>query len=199
MEARGFVVDLVTISSLLITLHKHGRWDRAERLMKHVRDSGKTNMEASMRTFQNRGKDFTSLFPSDGDLSEIMSFMDLTSDLNTDANLNSESGSQDKVNSFSGWSSSPHMDRMVDGSEPFSSSLFSISRGQRVHGIGAKSFDIDMVNTYMSIFVAQGKLSVACKLFEIFTEMGRDPVIYTYNTLMSSFIKKGYFKEVWVF
>lgn len=205
MEARGFVVDLVTISSLLISLHKHSRWDWAERLMKHVRNSNlvpnivrwKNNMEASMKTPQSRQKDLTPLFPSDGDLSEIMRFIDLNTDLTVGANLNSENGPQDNVNSFSGWSSSPHMDRMADGSEPFSSSLFSISRGQRVQGIGAKSFDIDMVNTYMSIFLAKGKLSVACKLFEIFAEMGCDPVIFTYNTVLSSFIKKGYFKEVW--
>ncbi|KAL0340820.1 UNVERIFIED_CONTAM: Pentatricopeptide repeat-containing protein [Sesamum radiatum] len=54
-----------------------------------------------------------------------------------------------------------------------------------------------MVNTYLSIFLAKGKLSLACKLFEIFTNMGVNPVSYTYNSIMSSFVKKGYLKEAW--
>ncbi|WVZ21317.1 hypothetical protein V8G54_008639 [Vigna mungo] len=36
-------------------------------------------------------------------------------------------------------------------------------------------FDVDMVNTLFSIFLAKGKLSLACKLFEIFSDAGVSP------------------------
>ncbi|XP_077247461.1 tetratricopeptide repeat (TPR)-like superfamily protein [Tasmannia lanceolata] len=206
MEARGFVVDLLTVTSLLISLHRQGRWDWAERLMKHVRDSSlvsnvlrwNADMEASMRAPQHRRKDFMPMFTYKGDLSEIMSLINPSADSSTDMNANSESGIQDEESSFGGWSASPYMDRLADqvlSANHFQ--LFSLSRGQRVQGTGIKSFDIDMVNTYMSIFLAKGKLSIACKLFEVFTEMGNDPVSYTYNSLISSFVKKGYFNEAW--
>ncbi|XP_058105136.1 pentatricopeptide repeat-containing protein At4g01570 [Magnolia sinica] len=206
MEVRGFVVDLVTITSLLVRLHREGRWDWAERLMKHVRDSSlvpnvlrwKADMDASMRDPQDRRKDFMPLFPSEGGLGEIMSLVDSTTDLGAANEHSSDSGAQDEANSLAGWSSSPYMDQLANEVQSISRSrLFSVSRGKRVQGVGAKSFNVDMVNTYMSIFLAKGKLSIACKLFEIFTEMGSDPVSYTYNSLMSSFVKKGYFREAW--
>ncbi|RVW24502.1 Pentatricopeptide repeat-containing protein [Vitis vinifera] len=96
MEARGFVVDLVTITSLLIGFHKQGRWDWTERLMKHIRCSADTGMDGSP-------------------------------------------GSEEDV--------AQHED--------------------------------------------QWKLSLACKLFEIFSNMGVDPVIYTYNSMMTAFVKKA--------
>lgn len=206
MESRGFVVDLVTITSLLIAFHKHSRWGWAERILKHIRDSNllpnvlrwKANMDASLTAPQDRRKDFTPMFPSDGDFTDIMRLINFTADSGTDTNRNSENEPQDDSHSFLGWSSSPYVDQMADEVESSNCSpLFSVSRGQRVQGIGGRYFDMDMVNTYMSIFLAKGKLSVACKLFEIFTEMGNDPVSYTYNTLMSSFVKRGYFKEAW--
>ncbi|KOM24657.1 hypothetical protein LR48_Vigan2399s000100 [Vigna angularis] len=58
-------------------------------------------------------------------------------------------------------------------------------------------FDVDMVNTLLSIFLAKGKLSLACKLFEIFNDAGVSQVSYCYNSIMSSFVKKGYFIEAW--
>lgn len=54
-----------------------------------------------------------------------------------------------------------------------------------------------MVNTFLSLFLAKGKLSIACKLFEIFSDIGENPMSYTYNSMMSSFVKKGYFNETW--
>jgi hypothetical protein len=57
-----------------------------------------------------------------------------------------------------------------------------------VQGMGPKTFDADMVNTYLSIFLAKAKLSVAYKLFEIFTNLGNKGTSYTYNSLMTSFV-----------
>ncbi|KAK9273916.1 hypothetical protein L1049_018728 [Liquidambar formosana] len=210
MEARGFVVDLVTVTSLLIGLHKQGRWDWTERLMKHIRDGDlvpnvikwKADMEASMKNPQSRRKDLTSMFPSKGNLSEIMSLIN-SADSGTDSILGSEDGeAQEKENSpgdTDQWSSSPYMDQLANQVKPNDHSIqpFSLTRGQRVQSKGTGSFDIDMVNTYLSIFLGKGKLSLACKLFEIFTDMGVDLVSYTYNSMMSSFVKKGYFNEAW--
>ncbi|XWS35987.1 hypothetical protein CRYUN_Cryun20dG0043200 [Craigia yunnanensis] len=78
-----------------------------------------------------------------------------------------------------------------------SSQLFSLIRGQRAQEKGISSFDVDMVNTFLSIFLAKGKLSLACKLFEIFTDMRVDPVSYTYNSITSSFVQKCYINEAW--
>ncbi|OVA19953.1 Pentatricopeptide repeat [Macleaya cordata] len=210
MEARGFVVDLVTITSLLIGFHKQGRWDWTERLMKHIRDGSlvlnvlrwRTEMEASMRGPHSRKKDLTPMFPFKGDFSEIMSFISSSpANPGEDSDLVSEGKVQfDGTSSINAnhWSSSPYMDQLVDQIGSTNQSLkFSVSRGQRVQEKGVGSFDIDMVNTFLSIFLAKGKLSLACKLFEIFTAVGLDPVSYTYNSMMTSFVKKGYFNEAW--
>ncbi|PIA63338.1 hypothetical protein AQUCO_00200984v1, partial [Aquilegia coerulea] len=213
MEARGLVVDLVTITTLLNGLHKQGRWDWAEQLLKHVRDGSlvvnalrwKVEMEAKMKCPQDTRKDFTPIFPSKGDFGEIMDLLSSSpGDQEMDNNFTSEGGeSQVDGNSFTPsdpWSSSPYLDQLADkveSSTEHSPHLFSVSRGQRVQEKGMESFDINMVNTYLSIFLAKGKLSLACKLFEIFTESGIDPVSYTYNSMMTSFVKKGYFNEAW--
>ncbi|KAL6961985.1 hypothetical protein U1Q18_036942 [Sarracenia purpurea var. burkii] len=204
MEARGFVVDLVTITSLLIGLHRQDRWDWTERLMKHVRDGNlvptvlkwKASMEASMKNPKTRKKDFTPMFPSKGDISDIMNLI-------SGHDFGSKAGGQEDEEFASQdadqWSSSPYMDWLANraNSNDHNLQLLSLSRGRRVQVKAIDSFDIDMVNTYMSIFLAKGKLSLACKLFEIFTDMGVNPVSYTYNSLMSSFVKKGYFDEAW--
>ncbi|KAK6144946.1 hypothetical protein DH2020_021766 [Rehmannia glutinosa] len=170
MEARGFVVDLVTITSLLIAFYRRGQWDSMERLMKHVRDGNlvplilkwKSAMEGSMKGPQSKTR---TLRQSDtkGDVEDTEQFGNETDE----------------------WSSSPYMDMLANkfssNSQRFSQS-FSLSKGVRVMAKDEDSFDIDMVNTYLSIFLAKGKLSLACKLFEIFTNMGVDP---------------GYFKEAW--
>lgn len=201
MEGRGFVVDLVTVTSLLIGLHKHGRWDWTERLMKHIRDGNlvpnvlkwKADMEASLKNPQSKRKDYTPMFPSKGDFGEIMSLIKSASD---DLGAKDEEFSSTDTDQ---WSSSPYMDQLANQmtSTGHSSKLFFLSRGQRVQAKGMDSFDIDMVNTFLCIFLAKGKLSVACKLFEIFSDMGVNPVSYTYNSVMSSFVKKGYFNEAW--
>ncbi|KAJ0052538.1 hypothetical protein Pint_00707 [Pistacia integerrima] len=209
IEGRGFVVDLVTITSLLIGFHKHGRWDWTERLMKHIRDGNlvshvlkwKADLEASMKSRKNRRKDYTPIFPSKGDFSEIMNLIGSTIS-EMDTNLNSEDGcvkDEDSSMDMDQWSLSPYMDRLADQlkSDCHSSQLFSLSRSQRVQDKGVGSFDIDMVNTFLSIFLAKGKLNLACKLFEIFSDMGVNPVTYTYNSMMSSFVKKGYFNQAW--
>ncbi|OMO82341.1 hypothetical protein COLO4_23076 [Corchorus olitorius] len=211
MEVRGFVVDLVTITSLLIGFHKQGRWDWTERLMKHIRDSNivpnvlrwKANMEATMRNPPKNRKDNTPLFPSKGGFKEIMNLLGSAGQA-MGANLDSEDYDENsqEMSSFETdqWSSSPYMDQLAANqvkSSEHSSRLFSLIRGQRVQEKGMGSFDVDMVNTFLSIFLAKGKLSLACKLFEIFTDMGVDPVGYTYNSIMSSFVKKGYFNEAW--
>lgn len=202
MEDRGFVVDLVTVTSLLIGMYKQGRWDWSDRLMKHIRNGNlvpnvlrwKADMEVSMKNSKTKREDFTPLFPSRGDFSEIMNLIKYA-----ESTMN---GVKDEENSSADtdqWSSSPYMDQLANqvNSTDHSSQLFSLSRGQRVQAKGVGSFDIDMVNTFLSIFLAKGKLSLACKLFEIFSDMGAKPRSYTYNSMMSSFVKKGYFNEAW--
>lgn len=202
MEARGIVVDLVTITSLLIGIHRQGRWDWTDRIKKHIRDSNflpyvikwKADMESSIRNPQNnRRKDFTSMFPSKGNWTDIMN--SVNDSVSSEGSAIEEEGSSDQ------WSSSPYMDRLANRVDSKKSSLlrsFSLSRGKRVEPKGmVGSFDIDMVNTYLSIFLSNGNLSLACKLFEIFTDMGVSPVSYTYNSLMSSFLKRGCFDELY--
>ena len=203
MEARGFVVDLVTITSLLIGFHKQGRWDWTERLMRHIRDGNlvpnvlnwKANMEASLKAPQSRKKDYTSMFPSEGNLREIMDLI-RSADMGMDGSPGSE---EDVAQLEDQWSSSPYMDQLASQMKScdISSQPLSLTRGQRVQAKGIDSFDIDMVNTYLSIFLAKGKLSLACKLFEIFSNMGVDPVTYTYNSMMTAFVKKGRFNKAW--
>lgn len=210
MEARGFVVDLVTITSLLIGFHKHGRWDWTERLMKHIRDGNivphvlkwKANMEALMKNPPKNKKDYTPLFPAKGDFRDIMSLIgsaDQAMGTNVDSEDCDEKDQEMSSIETDQWSSSPYMDQLANQvrSNEHSSQLFSLIRGQRVQEKGIGSFDVDMVNTFLSIFLAKGKLSLACKLFEIFTDMGVDPVSYTYNSITSSFVKKGYINEAW--
>ncbi|KAH7519377.1 hypothetical protein FEM48_Zijuj08G0029600 [Ziziphus jujuba var. spinosa] len=202
MEDRGFVVDLVTVTSLLIGMYKQGRWDWSDRLMKHIRNGNlvpnvlrwKADMEASMKSSQTKREDLTPFFPSRGDFSEIMNLIRYA-ESTVDGVKDEENSSADTDQ----WSSSPYMDQLANqvNSTDHPSQLFSLSRGQRVQAKGVDSFDIDMVNTFLSIFLAKGKLSLACKLFEIFSDMGANPVSYTYNSMMSSFVKKGYFNEAW--
>ncbi|XP_051152924.1 pentatricopeptide repeat-containing protein At4g01570 [Andrographis paniculata] len=206
MEARGFVVDLVTVTSVLIALYRQGQWDATDRLMKHVRFGNlvpnilkwKSAMEILLRNPQSRKRDFMPMFPSTGDVAEILNISDShgvegRGDVYTeDAEKFDDEGDK--------WSSSPYMDWMANhytSETSHSWPSFTMSRGIRVTENGEESFDINMVNTYLSIFLSKGKLSLACKLFEIFTNMRADPVSYTYNSIMNSFVKKGYFKEAW--
>ncbi|KAL1362407.1 hypothetical protein HN51_010673 [Arachis hypogaea] len=203
MESRGFVVDLTTITSLLISIHRHGRWDWTDRLMRHVRESDlvlsvlkwKAGMEASLKNPKSKRKDYSPMFPSKGDFSDVLSFITNAQDVTLDSQHGSDF--QDKEssgNKFDEWSSSPHLDKLAE-SALSTSQLFTPSHAQRVQEKGLDSFDIDMVNTFLSIFLDKGKLSLACKLFEIFTDAGVDPVCYTFNSMMSSFVKRGYFTE----
>ncbi|XP_022757661.1 pentatricopeptide repeat-containing protein At4g01570 [Durio zibethinus] len=210
MEARGFVVDLVTVTSLLIGFHRQGRWDWTERLMKHIRNGNllpnvlkwKANMEALMKNSPKNRKDHTPIFPYKGDFREIMTLIGSAGQAmgtNADSGDCDEKGQEMSAIENDQWSSSPYMDQLANQvkSTEHSSQLFSLVKGQRVQEKGIGSFDVDMVNTFLSIFLAKGKLSLACKLFEIFTDMGVDPVSYTYNSIMSSFVKKGYINEAW--
>ncbi|PON97161.1 Tetratricopeptide-like helical domain containing protein [Trema orientale] len=210
MESRGFAVDLVTITSLLIEIYRQGRWDWTDRLMKHIRDGNllpnvlrwKMDMESSMKSPQSKRKDFKPLFSSEGEFSEIMNLI-RSADATMEAEVvpdNTEVKDEENMRTdVDQWSSSPYMDQFTNQvlSTGHFSRLFSLSRGRRVQAKGTASFDIDMVNTFLSIFLAKGKLSLACKLFEIFTDMGVNPVSYTYNSMMTSFVKKGYFDEAW--
>lgn len=195
MEERGLFVDLVTITSLLIGLYREGQWNRGDKLMKHIRDGylvlnvlkWKSGLEASLSSPQSRKKDSVPIFPSRGSFIEIMNVM------------SSQQDEEFPSHDTDPWSSSPYMDWLANKAN-FNDHYFQkyvVSRGRRVKAKKLDSFDIDMVNTYLSIFLAKGKLSLACKIFEIFTDMGVDPVSYTYNSMMSSFVKKGYFNEAW--
>ncbi|PQQ06685.1 pentatricopeptide repeat-containing protein [Prunus yedoensis var. nudiflora] len=186
MERRGFAVDLVTISSLLIGLYKEGRWDWTDKLMKHIREGNlvpsvlkwKADMEASMKTPQSSRKDYTQLFPSKGDFSEIMSLIN-SANSPMDADLDSEDArvkDDDKNVSTDTdqWSSSPYMDQLANQLKPIdhSSQLFSFSGGKE--------------------FRTKGKAHLI-----LICDLGENPVSYTYNSMMSSFVKKGYFNEAW--
>ncbi|CAN6704708.1 unnamed protein product [Malus baccata var. baccata] len=65
------------------------------------------------------------------------------------------------------WSSSQHMDQLANQlkSTDHSSHLFSLSRGQRVQAKEESTFNFDMVSTFLSLFLAKGKLSITCKFF----------------------------------
>ncbi|KAJ0265145.1 Pentatricopeptide repeat-containing protein [Hirschfeldia incana] len=193
MEARGFSVDLVTISSLLVGFHKQGRWDWKEKLMKHVREGNlvpnvlrwNAGVEASMKRPQGKDKDYTPMFPSKGSFLDIISMVKDSKEAEKEASTPLEDDDP--------WSSSPYMDRLarqVNQPKP----LFALARGQRMEA-KPDSFDVDMMNTFLSIYLSKGDLSLACKLFEIFNDMGvTNLTSYTYNSMMSSFVKKGYYK-----
>ncbi|KAK1433717.1 hypothetical protein QVD17_10632 [Tagetes erecta] len=189
MESRGFVVDLVTITHLLVAINTESRTDLNDKLLKRIKSSNimpavvewKASMEALMKDPKNRKKDFTPMFKK-GDFKEIMSLI-----------TSHESSSSSKEN-VDPWSSSPYMDHLADEAKS-QSRLLTSSRGKRVQEKGVHSFDINMVNTYLSIYLTKGKLSLACKLFDSFTDLEVDPVNYTYNSLMSSLVKKGYLNE----
>ncbi|CAB77727.1 hypothetical protein [Arabidopsis thaliana] len=193
METRGFSVDLVTISSLLIGFHKQGRWDWKEKLMKHIREGNlvpnvlrwNAGVEASLKRPQSKDKDYTPMFPSKGSFLDIMSMVGSEDD---GASAEEVSPMEDDP-----WSSSPYMDQLAhQRNQP--KPLFGLARGQRVEA-KPDSFDVDMMNTFLSIYLSKGDLSLACKLFEIFNGMGvTDLTSYTYNSMMSSFVKKGYFQ-----
>ncbi|KAM1069237.1 hypothetical protein ACFX13_001207 [Malus domestica] len=180
MERRGFTVDLITISSLVIGLYKEGRWDWTDKLMKHIRDGNpvptvlkwKVDMEASLKNPQRNRKDYTPLFPSKGDLSEIMSLIK---------------------------SAESTMDADLD------------SKAARAKEDKNLSTDADQYT---------GKLSVACKLFEIFTfnalgkasridevnklfeqmkSSGINPDVVTFNTLIEVHSKAGRLKDAYKF
>ncbi|XP_071731573.1 pentatricopeptide repeat-containing protein At4g01570 [Rutidosis leptorrhynchoides] len=192
MKGRGFVVDLVTITHLLVAINKESRKDLTDRLLGRIKNSDlmsnvlewKANMEALMKKPQSRVKDLTPMFPSKGDFEDIMSLFSTT-----DSNCKRE----ERVDP---WSTSPYMDHLAKESKS-QSQLLRPTRGKRVQEKGADSFDINMMNTYLSVYLTKGKLSLACKLFEIFTDLGVDPVNYTYNSLMSSLVKKGYLNEAY--
>lgn len=189
MESRGFVVDLVTITHLLVAINTESRTDVTDRLLKRIKSSNlmpavlewKTKMEELMKDPKNRKKDFTPMFRK-GDFREIMSLL---------TSHESNSSSKETVDP---WSSSPYMDHLADEAKS-QSQLLTSSRGKRVQEKGVHSFDINMVNTYLSIYLTKGKLSLACKLFDSFTDLEVNPVNYTYNSLMSSLVKKGYLNE----
>lgn len=199
MEDRGFVIDLVTVTSLLLGFNKSRRWDLEEKIVKIIRDSSvlpdairwKSNMMDALTGPQDRAKDGTSIFPFDGNMNDVMSLLNPAVCTDTNEGTTHNEPKDD-------WSLSPHLDHLAKHADHSNNSaIFTVHRGQRVEGMGGKTFDADMVNTYMSIFLAKGKLSVACKLFEIFTNLGRKGTSYTYNSLMTSFVKKGYLKQVW--
>ncbi|KAL8162045.1 hypothetical protein V2J09_013534, partial [Rumex salicifolius] len=205
MEVRGFAVDLVTITSLLIRVYKHGRWESMDTLVRYIRDGRvlpivlkwKFDMEALLKNPQSAKKDLTPFFPSKGSFAQMLNSLK-SSDLMSD-NGNGSSDVETEHSIADEWSSSPHADELANQPRPDSRifSGFSLLQGQRVQGKEMNSLDIDMVNTYLSIFLAKGKMSLACKLFEIFSDMGLDFKTYTYNSIMSSFVKKGYYNEAW--
>jgi pentatricopeptide repeat protein len=184
---------------LLIGFNKSKRWDLEEQIVKFIRDGTvlpdairwKSNMMVALRGPHGREKDGTPLFSFDGNMDDVMSLVNHVGHTGTDEETPNSDPKDD-------WSLSPHLDHLAKHADSLNSSaVFTMQRGQRVQGMGAKTFDADMVNTYLSIFLAKGKLSVACKLFEIFTNLGNKGTSYTYNSLMTSFVKKGYLKQVW--
>ncbi|GER55561.1 v-type proton ATPase subunit H [Striga asiatica] len=132
-------------------------------------------MEGSLNSPQSKDKDLMPIFPSTNDIADFLSLSKLEGskikDFEQPGNIEIDE-----------WSSSPYMDMLANKFTSGDQSPvkgFTMSRGVRVMAKGEDSFDIDMVNTYLSIFLSKGKLSLACKLFEVFTSMGVDPVSYT--------------------
>ncbi|GAB2229035.1 hypothetical protein Droror1_Dr00023170 [Drosera rotundifolia] len=205
MENRGFVVDLVTITAMVMELYKQGRWDKIESLMKHVRDNNllpdvlkwKANVEALLENPARKRKDFTSIFPHKGGLKSLLNSLVVDNGTISDSLEDPDLGTRLSIGDD--WLPSPFMDQLAEEglSDNHRFPWFSLSKGRRVQGYTMSTFNIDMVNTYLSIFLAKGNLSLACKLFEIFTDEGVGAVTYTYNSIASSFVKKGYFDEVW--
>ncbi|KAL0403402.1 UNVERIFIED_CONTAM: Pentatricopeptide repeat-containing protein [Sesamum radiatum] len=123
----GFVVDLVTVTSLLIAHYRRGRWDATEQLMKHIRDG---NLVPALLKWKSA---------MEGDIQ--------VDDVEQIDNETDE------------WSSSPYMDQLANrftSSNHRSLQSFSLTKGVRVLAEGQDSFDIDMVNTYLSIFLSKG-------------------------------------------
>ncbi|KAK8495427.1 hypothetical protein V6N12_044401 [Hibiscus sabdariffa] len=141
MEARGFLVDLVTITSLLVEFYKQGRWDWTERLMKHIRDGHlvpnvlkwKANMETLMKKTPKNRKDYTPLFPSRGDFSEMRSYAGQATGSNDDFEYCDEKGQEMSFIETDQWSSSPYMDQLANQvkSTEHASRLFSLIRGAK--------------------------------------------------------------------
>ncbi|GFY85285.1 tetratricopeptide repeat (TPR)-like superfamily protein [Actinidia rufa] len=218
LKKKGQFVDGITYSIVILCLCREGQLEEALQSVglygeAHEAHQGQqsgancAHVENQYGGFyekpsEQKKKDFTPMFPSKGDFSDIMKLIS-SHDLGINTGPGSKaSGQQDEEfasHNIDQWSSSPYMDRLANeaNSNDHSFQTFSLSRGRRVQVKGVYSFDIDMVNTYLSIFLAKGKLSLACKLFEIFTDMGVNPVSYTYNSMISSFVKKGYFDEAW--
>ncbi|KAE8662429.1 Pentatricopeptide repeat-containing protein [Hibiscus syriacus] len=168
MEARGFLVDLVTITSLLVGFYKQGWWDWTERLMKHIHGGylvpnvlkWKANMETKLKNPPKNSKDYTYLFPSRGDFTEMGSYAGQAIGSTFDSLDCDEKDQEMSFIESDQWSSSPYMDRLANQvkSTEHSSRLFSLIRG-------AKSL--------------------------------KKGDCYTYNSIMSSFVKKGYINEAW--
>ncbi|KAM3232776.1 hypothetical protein P3L10_018135 [Capsicum annuum] len=191
IEDDGVRASCWTYNILIDGLFKNGKGlaayiypvllDEGLKLVEEMEVRGwKDSMEATMKAPQSREKDFTPIFPSNGDFGDILSRENFT-DAGTDTALGAEDADI----------------HYQETPKSNSTSTFPLTGGKQIDTKGADSFDIDMVNTLLSIFLAKGKLSMACKLFEIFTDMGADPASYTYNSMMSSFVKKGYFNEAW--
>ncbi|KAL8250495.1 hypothetical protein R6Q59_034188 [Mikania micrantha] len=61
-------------------------------------------------------------------------------------------------------------------------------------------FVVDLVaitHLLLTIYLTKGMLSLACRLLDIFTHLGVNPMNYTYNSLMSSLVKRGYLNETY--
>ncbi|WVY95888.1 hypothetical protein V8G54_028039 [Vigna mungo] len=75
------------------------------------------------------------------------------------------------------------------------SKLFASSRSQRVQEKGHDSFDVDMVNTLLSIFLAKGKVKLDLQIaWAVVAEMGEKfcPIdIGTYNMILQGLGKMG--------
>ncbi|EPS65453.1 hypothetical protein M569_09325, partial [Genlisea aurea] len=215
MESRGFVVDLVTVTSLLMALYRAGHSDFTEKLMKHVRNGNlipsvfkwKSALESSLMSPQGKERDFTPMFPEVRSIDEILeATKSVASTRSEDGTVKNGDEGEERADE---WSSSPYMDelaRNLSGDHRYSSHFFTMFRAVRAVGRGEESFDVDMANTYLSLLSGTGKLSSACKVLELLSRGGVGPnsesslanvFCYGYNSLTSSFIKKGYVKEAW--
>ncbi|XP_047330990.1 pentatricopeptide repeat-containing protein At4g01570-like [Impatiens glandulifera] len=176
MEARGFIVDLVTIESLLIKLVRKGRWDLIERLLKHIREENlfspevlkwKTNIDIL------RGKNMNlTRITRDDDKSEVV-------------DIEEENSSQ----------LSTHKSDLYQMISLKRKSKRIQSRHVTEHV--SECYYINMVNVYLSAYLAKGDMSLACQLFVKSREMGLNPITYTYNSIISCLVDNGYFDEAW--
>jgi hypothetical protein len=82
------------------------------------------------------------MFSFDGNMDDVMRLVNPVGHTDIDEGPPNTDSKDD-------WSLSPHLDHIAKHADSLNGSvIFTTHRGQRVQGMGAKTFDADMINTY---------------------------------------------------